>query len=97
MDILKSEVVVAFKEACENGHVNVVNQFLSERVELNGLKADLEAAVLNGDLKVVNLLIVHEVRLGLARVETVELRTQVRRFIYITIPGGRCWRTYPIN
>ena len=94
--ISKSEVVAAFKEACENGHINVVNQFLRDRVEVDGLKASLEAAALNGHLKVVNLLINHEVRLGLTRVETVEMRTHVRRFTYLTIPGGRCWRTYPL-
>ena len=91
--ISKSEVVVAFKEACENGHVNVVNQFLSERVEVKGLKAALEAAASNGHLTVVNLLIDHEVRLGLTRLETVELRTQVRRFTCLTILGCQCWRT----
>ena len=96
LDIIESEVVVAFQEACENGHVNVVNQFLSDRVEVKGLKAALEAAASNGHLTVVNLLIDHEVRHGLAQIETVDLRTQVSQFTYLTIPRGRCWRTYPL-
>ena len=96
VDIIESEFVVAFKEACENGHVNAVNQFLSDRVQVKGLKAALEAAASNGHLTVVNLLIDHEVRHGLVQVETVELRTQVSQFTYLTIPRDRCWRTYPL-
>ena len=71
MDSTKSEIVAAFKEACENGHEKVVNQLLSDRVEVKDLKAALEAAALKGHLTVVNLLVDHEDRLGLARVETV--------------------------
>lgn len=67
----KSEIVAAFKEACENGHEKVVNQLLSDQVEVKDLKAALETAALKGHLTVVNLLIDHEDRLGLARVETV--------------------------
>lgn len=70
IDISKSDIVAAFKEACENGHEKVVNQLLSDRVEVEDLKAALEAAALKGHLAVVNLLIDHEDRLGLTQAET---------------------------
>jgi len=73
MDIPKSEFVAAFKEACENGHEQVVNKLISDRVEVEDLEAALEAAALKGHLTVVNVLIEHEDRLGLARVETVRI------------------------
>lgn len=73
MDIPKSEIIAAFKEACENGYEKVVNKLISDRVEVEDLKAALEAAALKGHLTVVNLLIDYEDRLGLARVETVRI------------------------
>ncbi len=73
IDISESEVVAALKEASENGHEKVVSQLLSDQVEVKDLKAALEAAALKGHLSVVNLLIDHEDRLGLARVETVHI------------------------
>ena len=73
IDISESEVVAALKEASENGHEKVVRQLLSDEIEVEDLKATLEAAALKGHLTVVNLLIDHEDRLGLARVETVHI------------------------
>jgi ankyrin repeat protein len=79
IDIPKSGIVAAFKEACENGHEKVVNQLLSDRVEAKDLRAALEAAALKGHLTVVNILIDHEDRLGLARVETVRIGRRVAK------------------
>ena len=83
--MLNSEITVAFKEACGNGHEKAVNRLLSDQVEVNDLKDGLESAALNGHLKVVNLLIDHEDRLGLAQVESVDSMTQVRRSVYLTV------------
>ena len=83
--MLNSEIIVAFKEACGNGHEKAVDRLLSDQVEVNDLKDGLEAAALNGHLKVVNLLIDHEDRLGLAQVESVDSLTQVRRSVYLTV------------
>lgn len=106
MDISESEVVAAFKEASENGHEIVVSQLLSRRVEVKDLKAALEAAALKGHLTVVNLLIDHEDRLGLARVETVhishpaakgsnlDIYSQVCRSTDFAVPKSRCRSTY---
>ena len=77
LEISKSEIAAAFNEACENGHAKVVDQMLSGHVEVWALKAAFETAALNGHLSVVNLLVDHEDRHGLARVETVESPTQV--------------------
>lgn len=71
MDLPMSQIFAALMEACENGHEKVVNQMLSDRVEGEDLKAAFEIAALEGHLTVVNLLIDHEDRLGLAQVETV--------------------------
>ena len=83
--MLNSEIIVAFKEACGNGHEKAVNRLLPDQVEVNDLKDGLEAAALNGHLKVVDLLINHEDRLGLAQVESVDSLTQVRRSVYLTV------------
>ena len=85
MDIQKSEIIAAFKEACENGHGDVVRRLLSDRVVVRDLKTGFEAAALRGHLTVVDLLINHENRLGLARVETVESPAQVRLSIYLVV------------
>jgi ankyrin repeat protein len=96
MDIPRSEIVAALKQACENGHDKVVTQLLSEQVEAMDLEAALKAAALKGHLTVVNLLIDREDRLGLARVATVgfinisKSPTQVRRPTYLAVPRGRC-------
>lgn len=102
MDISESEVVAAFREACENGHEKVVSQLLSDRVEVKDLKTALEAAALEGHLTVMNLLIDHEDRLGLARVETVhisrpaakgsnlDIYSQVRGSTYSAFPSSQC-------
>ena len=81
MGILNSEIIVAFKEACNNGHEKVVSRLLSDQVEVKDLKDALEAAALKGHLTVVNLLIDHENRLGIAQVESVDSPIQVRRSI----------------
>ncbi len=70
MDIPKSEIFAAFIEACGNGHGKRIDEMLSTQVELKDLKTAIKAAGMNGHLKVVNLLIDHEDKLGLARVET---------------------------
>ncbi len=102
IDISESEFVAAFREASENGHEKVVSQLLSDQVEVKDLKAALEAAALKGHLAVVNLLIDHEDRLGLARVETVHIShpaakgsnidicSQVRQSTYFAVPKSRC-------
>ena len=79
MGIPKSEITVAFKEACGNGHEKAVSRLLSDQVEVKDLKDALEAAALKGHLTVVNLLIHHEDRLGLAQVESVDSPIRVRR------------------
>ena len=68
MGIPKSEIVAAFQEACANGHEELVNRLLSDREEARELNAGFEAAALEGHLTVVDLLIDHENRLGLARI-----------------------------
>ena len=73
MAISKPEVVTAFQEACMNGRAEVVSQLLSDQVEVGDLKPAMEAAAFRGHLTVVNLLIDHENRLGLTRVETIRL------------------------
>ncbi len=70
MNIPKSEIFAAFIEACGNGHGKRIDEMLSTQVELKDLKTAIKAAGMNGHLKVVNLLIDHEDKLGLARVET---------------------------
>ena len=85
MGIPKSEISAAFQEACVNGHEEVVNRLLSDLEEVRELNAGFEAAALEGHLTVVDLLIDHENRLGLARVETVESPTQVRQSTYLAV------------
>ena len=85
--------VVAFRKACENGHENVVNRLLSDRALLKDSKAAFEAAALKGHLTVVNVLIDHEERLGLARVESVKSPTKVCRSTCLTVSKSRCWGT----
>ena len=77
--ILDSEIILAFKEACGNGHENAVIRLLSDQVKVEDLKDALETAALKGHLTVVNLLIDHENRLGLAQIESVDSPIQVRR------------------
>ena len=84
MGIPNSEIIVAFKEACGNGHEKAVSRLLSDQVEVKDLKDALEAAALKGHLTVVNLLIDHEDRLGLAQVESVDSPIRVRRSPYLT-------------
>ena len=84
MHIPKSEIVAAFKQACENGHAKTVSRLLSEQVPLRDLKDGIKAAALNGHLTVVNILIDHENRLGLAQVESVDSPIRVRRSICLT-------------
>ena len=84
MGIPNSEVIVAFEEACSKGHEKVVSRLLSDKVEVKDLRDGLEAAALKGHLTVVNLLIDHEDRLGLAQVESVDHPRRVRRSTYIT-------------
>ncbi len=67
----ESEIVAAFKEACENGHEQAAAKLLSDRIGAEDLKEALKAAALQGHLAVVNLLIDHEEMLGLAQVESV--------------------------
>lgn len=69
MDISNHEVVAAFKAACENGQIGVVSKFLSGLIKLEAedLEVGLEAAALNGQLPVVNLLVHYEDRHELAR------------------------------
>ena len=83
--IPNSEIIVAFKEACGNGHEKAVSRLLSDQVEVKDLKDALEAAALKGHLTVVNLLIDHEDRLGLAQVESVDSPIRVRRSPYLTV------------
>ena len=85
ISISKSEIISAFQEACANGHEEVVNRLLSDRAGVTELKAGFEAAALKGHLKVVDLLIDHESRLALARVETVESPAQVYLSIYLAV------------
>lgn len=73
IEIPKSEIDAAFIEACKHGHEKVVNLLLSDKVEATLLKAALDAATLEGHLTVVNILIDHEDRLGLAHIETVQI------------------------
>ena len=81
MKIPNSEIVAAFKEACGNGREKAASRLLSDHVEVKDLKNALEAAALKGHLTVVNLIVDHEDRLGLAQVESVVSPTQVRRSI----------------
>lgn len=71
LNISGSEIVAAFKEACQNGHEQAAGKLLSDRVGAEDLKEALKAAALQGHLAVVNLLIDHEEMLGLAQVESV--------------------------
>jgi len=73
MDITKSEIVDAFKEACKNGHEEVVNILISDQIEVQDLQDAHAAAALNGHMTVVNFLIDHEDKLGLARIEIVHI------------------------
>jgi ankyrin repeat protein len=73
MDIPKSEIVAAFNQACENGHEEVASIMISDQIEVQDLQNALGAAALNGHMTVVNFLIDHEDRLGLARIETVSI------------------------
>ena len=83
--IPNSEIIAAFKEACGNGHEKAVSRLLSDQVEVKDLKDALEAAALKGHLKVVNLLVDHEDRLGLAQVESVDSPNQVRWSVYLIV------------
>ena len=83
MGVPDSEIIVAFKEACSNGHDEVVNRLLSDQIAVEDLKDGLKAAALKGCLRVVDLLIDHENRLGLAQVESVDSPTQVRRSTHL--------------
>lgn len=94
IDIPNLGIVAAFGKACENGHENVVNRLLSDRALLKDPKAAFEVAALKGHLTVVNVLIDHEERLGLARVETVKSPTKVCRSTCLTVSKSRCWHTY---
>jgi len=71
LNIPESEIVAAFKEACENGHEQAAAKLLSDRIDAKDFKEALKAAALQGHLAVVNLLIDHEEMLGLAQVESV--------------------------
>lgn len=73
MDISENEIIAALKEACEKGHEAVANQLLYNRVQATDFDEALEAAALQGHLKVVDLLIDYEERLGLVRVESVRV------------------------
>ena len=83
MKIPNSEIIAAFKEACGNGREKAASRLLSDQVEVKDLKDALEVAALKGHLTVVNLLVDHEYRLGLAQVESVDSPTHVRRSIYL--------------
>lgn len=84
MHIANSEIIAAFKEACGNGHEKVVSRLLSEQIQPEDFKDALEAAALKGHLTVVNILIDHEDRLGLAQIESVDSPFRVRQSIYLT-------------
>jgi len=73
LNIPRSEIVAAFYEACQHGHDKVAAKLLSDRIVAKDFKKALEAAALQGHLKVVNLLIDHEEMLGLARVKSVRV------------------------
>lgn len=91
---ISKEIDAAFVEACKNGHDNVVSLLLSDKPKLRVTRAALSAAALKGHIRVANLFIDHEDRLGLARVETVgvsrltarDSRTQVSWFTYFAAP-----------
>ena len=57
----RSEIVSAFKEACENGHAEVAGRFLSVQLEAKELRAAAEAAASHGHLAVLKLLTDQEV------------------------------------
>ena len=69
----ESEIIAAFEEACEKGHEKVVNLLISDRMEEKDFGIGLEAAALNCHLKVVDVLIDYEDRLGLARIKTANI------------------------
>jgi len=100
VDIPNSEIITAFKEACKNGHETVISLLLSVRIEVKDLEASLEIAALSGHLGVVNFLIDHEERLGLARAESLNIggppasSLQVRRPICLLDTVSWRWRTY---
>ncbi len=73
MDVPKSEIVAAFKEVYENGHEEVVSITIPDQIEVQDLQDALGAAALNGHMTVVNFLIDHEDKLGLARFRTVPI------------------------
>ena len=85
MDV-SSEIDAAFIEACKNGQEEVVNLLLSYGLKADVMRADLYAATSEGHTTVVNFLMGHEDKLGLARAETVgvispatrDSQTQVR-------------------
>ena len=83
--IPRSDIFAAFQEACVNGHEEVVSRLLYDREEVRELNAGFKAAALEGHLTVVDLLIDHENRLGLARVKTVKSPTLVCRSIYLDL------------
>jgi ankyrin repeat protein len=71
MGISNSEIMTAFKEACKNGHQKVVKLLLTSHMEVEDWEMALKAAALHGHLAVVNMLIDHEEKHGLARTHTV--------------------------
>ena len=73
LEIPDSAIVAAFVQACENGHERVVEHLLLDIVDVGDFQFALEVAAIEEHLAVVDLLLDHEERLGLARVETVRI------------------------
>ena len=93
---ISSEIDAAFIEACKNGQEEVVNLLLTYGLKAEVIRSALLAATSGGHITVVNLLMGHEDKLGLARAETVgvispatrDSRTPVSRSTHLAALGA---------